>query len=828
MSEENKGELIKNESKKKVVVIKKAKPKKVIIKKLAHSKDETVEDNKPEILINESITQDINTEKDTNTQNQEQQHKIQTTTGPSDISTGDKPRQPKIIKTSSYQQQQQQRTQFGNNPNYTQRPRTGFNNPAGGSSVGGGYQGNRFNKDQKPGEGYQPRGIRPGGMAGGQNKQAPSTPIVQQDKERSRKKIVHKKTNDYGIKKETGEREIKKAFKFKKKDTAKETTVPSQIDIMDVVSISDLSKKMNLKVGTIISKLMQLGMMVTINDTIEASTAEIVASEFNCKVNIVSLYDQTVIEDETVDDSEVVHKTPVVTVMGHVDHGKTKLLDAIRSTNVISGESGGITQHIGAYSVLLENGKHITFIDTPGHEAFTMMRARGAQITDIVVLVVAADDGIKPQTIEAINHAKEAGVPIVVAINKIDKETANPEKVKQQLTEYGLLPEEWGGQTLYCEVSALNKLGIEELLDTILLQAEMMELTTSEKVKPTGFVLEAKIDPGRGVVITIITKNGILKVGDFFVAGIYYGKIRAIYNDHGDKIKSVKPSIPVEITGIENVPKAGDPFNVTANEKEAKIYSSKRQELNRMEDAKSVKKVTLNDLLAQKKDGEVQELKVIIKADVQGSSEAIKHSLEKLSNKEIHIKTVSSSVGAINESDVMLAVASEAIIIGFHVRPNPKASELADKEKVVIKRYNIIYDVIEDIKASMEGMIKPDLLEEMIGTCDVKQTFKISKVGTIAGCIVSSGKVRRKSLVRVIRDDVEVYSGKIASLKRFKDEVSEVNEGTECGIALEGYKDIKDNDILEIYEIKEITRTLKDIDALPTLEPEVKESGTVI
>ncbi len=827
MSEENKGELIKKESdnKKKVVVVKKQK--KVIIKKVVHHKDDSASIAADSLRENEVI----NNEQSQSNERVIENSPIVTTESVIDTpkTSDDKPRQPLVIKTLGFQQRMA--SGQGANQQGTYQPRP-FNRTAG---APGAFGQNRFNKDAPPGggTGFRPRFNSSGPQTGGgygqnrqqQQQQQLSTTIVQQDKERSRKKVVHKKDSYSTDKKNGNEKEIRKAFKFKKKDTEKETTVPNTIDIMDVVSVSDLSKKMNLKVNTIISKLMQLGMMVTINDNIDAATAEIVASEFNCKVNIVSLYDQTVIEEEVEVNEELVHKTPVVTVMGHVDHGKTKLLDAIRSANVVSGESGGITQHIGAYSVHLPNGKHITFIDTPGHEAFTMMRARGAQITDIVVLVVAADDGMKPQTIEAINHAKEANVPIVVAINKIDKEAANPDRVKQQLSDFGLLPEEWGGQTIYTEVSALQKLGIEELLENILLQAEVMELKTSEKVKSTGYVLEAKIDPGRGVVVTVITKNGIMKVGDFFVAGIYYGKIRAIYNDRGEKIRSVRPAIPVEITGIENVPKAGDPFNITKNEKDAKIYSAKRQELNRMEDAKTVKKVTLNDLIAQKKDGEVQEIKVIIKADVQGSSEAIKHSLEKLSNKEIHLKTVSSGVGAINENDVMLAVASKAMIIGFHVRPNPKAADLADKEKIVIKRYNIIYDVIEDIKSAMEGMIKPDLLEEMIGTCDVKQVFKISRVGTIAGCIVSFGKVRRKSLVRIIRDDVEVYSGNISSLKRYKDEVSEVNEGTECGIALENFKDIREGDVLEIYEIKEIARTLKDVDALDL--PVVEETKQV-
>lgn len=702
------------------------------------------------------------------------------------------------------------------NPNQGQRPYP----PRKPYVPGGGQQQNRggFNQNNSGAGGYQGGGYNrgPGG-----NNQAGRTPPRQEpaasptnDKDRSRKKINQKK--DIGGKNksytENKPNDFEKNFIYKKKEKVLVNSIPESIDIVDVITISDLAKKMNLKASIIISKLMELGSMFTINDKIDAETATIVASEFNCKINIVSLFDETVIEEENIEEEELKKRPPIVTVMGHVDHGKTKLLDAIRHADIVSGESGGITQHIGAYNVTTENGEVITFIDTPGHEAFTMMRARGAQVTDIVILVVAADDGVMPQTIEAINHAKVASVPVIVAVNKIDKEAANPDRVKQQLSEYGLLPEEWGGETMYCEISALQKLGIKELLETVLLQAEVMDLKSSDKVRATGFVIESRIDQGRGVVASILVSKGTLKVGDFFVAGIHNGKVRAMYNDRGKKIKSAGPSIPVEITGLDFAPNAGDPFNVTASEKEAKIISSKRKELNKMEDAKSVKKLTLKDFMSNKKPGEVQEIKVIIKADVQGSGEAIKDSLDKLSNSEIRLVTVHTGVGAINESDVMLAVASKALIIGFHVRPNIKAQTLAEKENVEIKRYNIIYDVIEDIKASMEGMIKPDLLEELIGNVEVRQIFKISKVGTIAGCLVISGKIKRKSMIRLIREDVVIYSGKLSSLKRYKDEASEVFEGMECGIALENYKDIRVGDSMEVYEMKEISRNLLDIE----------------
>ena len=634
-------------------------------------------------------------------------------------------------------------------------------------------------------------------------------PTTTNDKTRSRKKENNKKNDD---KKELFAKPEMELIYKKKEDKVSLSSVPTCIDIVDKISVSDLAKKMNLKANVIISKLISYGYMCTINDKIDAETVAVVAEDFNCKVNIVSLYEETVIEEEKIDESEMQKRPPVVTVMGHVDHGKTKLLDAIRHSDKASTESGGITQHIGAYSVTLENGETITFIDTPGHEAFTMMRARGAQVTDIVILVVAADDGVMPQTIEAINHAKQAKVPIIVAINKCDKPDANKEKIKSQLAEHNVVVEDYGGDCMCCEISALKRTGIDELLEAVILQAEIENLKASYKTRASGFILESKIDQGRGAVASVLISKGTLKVGDFFVAGVFSGKIRAMWSDKGKRIKIATPSTPVEITGIEGIPNAGDPFNVLETEKEAKLLSAKRKDLNKMKDAEAVKKLTLNDFLSQKKEGEQQEIKVIIKADVQGSSEAIRDSLNKLSNSEIKLTTIHMGVGPINETDVMLAVTSKAIIICFRVRPNPKASLLIDKEKVDARRYNIIYDIIEDIKAAMEGMIKPDLQEELIGAIEVKQVFKISKVGTIAGSIVTSGKVKRKSLIRLMRDDVQIYSGKISSLKRYKDDASEVLEGTECGISLENWKDIRVGDIMEAYEIKEIQRNLDDVE----------------
>ncbi len=564
---------------------------------------------------------------------------------------------------------------------------------------------------------------------------------------------------------------------------------------------------MNLKASDLIQKLMKLGMMVTINQQIDADTATILAAEFGADVKIISLYDETIIDTGTDEGADMLPRPPVVTVMGHVDHGKTKLLDAIRKADVVSGEFGGITQHIGAYMVETPHGR-ITFLDTPGHEAFTRMRARGAQVTDIVVLVVAADDGVMPQTIEAINHAKEAGVPIIVAVNKIDKPEANPDRVKSQLSELGLMPEEWGGQTMFVELSALQKIGIDKLIDTILLEAELLDLKANFHRGAEGKILESRIDHGRGIVATVIVERGTISVGDSFVAGIWPGKVRAIFNDRGDKLKHASPSMPVEILGFEGIPNAGDPLQAVDDEKIAREYSSKRQELKRFEDAKNFKQVTAETLRDRISDGTIQELKVIIKADVQGSAEALKSSLEKLSTKEIRLHVIQALPGPINEGDVDLAIASKAIIIGFNVRPLPKAKVLAEQEKVDIRKYNIIYKAVEEIHQAMEGMLKPDTKEEVIASVEVRNTFKVPKVGTIAGCFVQSGTVKRSASVNVIRAEIVIHSGKIASLRRFKDDVREVAAGYECGIGLEGFDDVQIGDQFEVIEIVEVARKL--------------------
>lgn len=679
---------------------------------------------------------------------------------------------------------------YGNNQN------GGFNRGGQGGFNRGGQGQNRFGSNGQSG-GFRPR-------TGGMGAAAPLP--IDQGRSQGKKAAFKGKKQVYNRKDE--EQYDDKFFEQKKKVDTPASVVPKEIEIMETVSVSDLAKKMNLKASEVIGKLMSMGMMVTITQSIDSDTATLLAAEYGCEVHLVSLYDETVIEGDKDDGVELKPRPPIVTVMGHVDHGKTKTLDAIRNSHVAEGEAGGITQSIGAYCVTTPKGK-ITFLDTPGHEAFTMMRARGAQVTDIVVLVVAADDGVMPQTLEALNHAKDAKVPIIVAINKIDKPDANPDRIKTQLSELGLAPEEWGGDTQYVNISALKKQGIDDLLDAILLQAEMLELKANFECRAEGKILESQVDQGRGVVSSVIVQRGTLKQGDPFVAGIYSGRVRAMFDDRGKRIQEAGPSTPVEVLGMEEMPNAGDPFQVTESEKDARAISTKRQELKRFEAAKAVKKTTLDTLYNDIADSEVKELKVIIKADLQGSAEALKASLEKLSTREIRLSVIHSSAGAINESDVTLAAAdSNAIIIGFNVRPTPKAKALAEQEQVEIRKYNIIYKCVEEIQAAMEGMLQPDTKEEVIGMVEVRDTFRVPKIGVIAGCSVSEGIVRRTSSVNLIRDGIVKFTGKISSLKRFKDDVKEVSLGYECGIGLENWQDIQVGDKLEVFEIIEVAKKL--------------------
>ena len=660
----------------------------------------------------------------------------------------------------------------------------------------------QFRRDGQSRPGFAPR-------SGGRPMVQPVSPEINQKGPGKRPQNASKR-KDYSDKYSRDE-ELDFQFQKKKREEQKLAAVPKTIDIMENITVADLAKKMNLKASDIISKLFKMGMMVTINQQIDHETAEIIASEYGCSVHLVSLYDETIIAQEEDKPEDMVPRAPIVTIMGHVDHGKTKLLDAIRSSNVAEGEFGGITQHIGAYKVSVPEKGDIVFLDTPGHAAFSMMRARGAQVTDIVVLVVAANDGVMPQTKEAIDHAKAAKVPIIVAINKCDLPEANPERVMQQLSELGLVPEEWGGQTLYCRISALKKEGIDDLLDTILLQAEMLELKANPNCRAVGKVLESRIDQGRGIVATVIIEKGTLNQGDYYVAGIYPGRVRAMFDDKGKKIKSAYPSDPVEIIGLSDIPSAGDPFQVTEDEKQARMVGAKRQELERIGEGGGHNKITLENLNAKIREGQVTDFNVVIKGDVQGSVEALQGVLEKLSTDEIKLNVLRASAGAIIESDITLASASSAIVIGFNVRPTPRAQVLAEQEKVEIKKYNVIYDVVDDIKAAMEGMLSPEIKEVDIGKVEVRDTFKVPKVGVIAGAYVLEGKVKRNSLVRVIRDSIQLNKDmiRISSLKRFKDDAKEVNEGFECGIGLENWQDLQVGDILEIVETEEVRRKLE-------------------
>jgi len=581
------------------------------------------------------------------------------------------------------------------------------------------------------------------------------------------------------------------------------------VKIQEGCTIKEYAEVLGLKVGDVIKKLMTMGIMATQNQTMDMDAALLFAEEYGIKAEVASIETAEDVLEEKADAAEsLVARPPVVTIMGHVDHGKTSLLDAIRETNVVSREAGGITQHIGAYQVSLK-GRDITFLDTPGHAAFTAMRARGAQVTDIVILVVAADDGVMPQTREAVNHAKAAGVPIIVAINKIDKPEAKPDRVKQELAEFELTPEEWGGQTIFCEVSAKKKTGLEHLLEMILIQADVLELKANPGKMARGAVIEAKLDRGRGPVATVLVQGGTLKVGDYFVTGSQFGKVRALINDKGERIDSAGPSMPAEVIGFASVPLAGDRFVVLEEERKARQIAELRQTKQRSTEMASMKKVTLEDLHAQIQEGVVKELNIVIKADVSGSAGAIVDSLEKLSTAAVKLKVIHSSVGAITETDVMLAAASNAIIIGFSVRPEPKATELAQREGVDIRLYNIIYNAIDDIKAAMEGLLEPTLKERILGRAEVRQTFHVSKVGTIAGSYVTEGALLRQcDGVRVLRDNVLVYTGKFHSLKRFKDDAREVQAGYECGIGIENFNDIKVGDIIEAFIIDKVAGKL--------------------
>ncbi len=581
------------------------------------------------------------------------------------------------------------------------------------------------------------------------------------------------------------------------------------LQVTEFVTVNEVATMMDVPVTQIIGTCMSLGMMVTMNQRLDAETLTIVADEFGFEVNFVTAEADEVIPLTEDKPEDLLPRAPIVTVMGHVDHGKTSLLDYIRETNVIAGESGGITQHIGAYSVVLKDGQKITFLDTPGHEAFTAMRARGAQVTDLAIIVIAADDAIMPQTKEAISHAQAAGIPIVFAINKIDKPDANPEKVKDGLAQMNLLVEDWGGKIQSQDLSAKTGVGVDELLEKVLLEAELLELKANPNKNANGTVVEAMLDKGKGYVATVLVEAGTLKIGDYLLAGTHSGKIKAMFDERGNRMDEAIPSTPVSVLGLDGAPQAGDKFNVLDDEREAKQLAAKRGQLQREQSVRTQKHITLDEIGRRIALGDFKELNLILKGDVDGSVEALTDSLEKLSTEEIQVNIIHKGVGAITESDVLLASASDAIIIGFNVRPSAVARQLADKEEIDIKNYAIIYDVINDIKDAMEGMLSPEMKEEITGNAEIRETYKISKIGSIAGCMVVQGKIYRTSKVRLIRDGVVVYTGELASLKRFKDDAKEVAKGYDCGLSIKNYNDIRVDDIVEAYQEVAVKKKLK-------------------
>ena len=602
---------------------------------------------------------------------------------------------------------------------------------------------------------------------------------------------------------------LKRQKRYKKRDRdeiTEEVEPAKKLQVTEYMSVAELANLIGVKPAEVISKCLELGFVASINQRLDLDTLETIALEFGFEVEEIEEYG---VKEEVEEVQDLRSRPPVVTIMGHVDHGKTSLLDYIRKSNIIAGEFGGITQHIGAYVVVLPKGK-ITFLDTPGHEAFTAMRARGAQVTDVVVLVIAADDSVMPQTIEAIDHAKAAGVPIIVAINKMDLPGADSETIKHQIAKYGLIPEEWGGKTIIREISAKTGQGIDRLLEMVLLQAEMLELKADPFKNASGVVIESRLDRGRGPVATVLIQKGTLRIGDIFVAGSYFGRVRAMLDERGNYMKEAGPSNPVQVLGLPGVPQAGDSFMVMKDEQEAREISSKRSRLKREQEYRFLEKAGLGTIYDQIAEGKIKELKIIIKGDVDGSVEALSDILERISSPEVKLRVIHKGVGAINESDVLLALASKAIIIGFHVHPDFRAREIAHREKVIIKFYNIIYEAEKDIKGLLEGLLEPERQEQISGTSEVRNVFKVSKIGQVAGVYVLSGSLKRGDQIRLIRDGINIYQGLISSLKRFKEDVREVNSGFECGVKIENFNDLKTGDIIEAYEITELARKLED------------------
>ena len=654
-------------------------------------------------------------------------------------------------------------------------------------------------------------GRRRDSKPGGKRKKRPLRPEVSDEDVQKQIKDTLAKLTTKGSKTKTSK------YRREKRDTVHQRLMDEEeqheldrkvLKVTEFVSVSELASMMDVQPTEVIQTCMNLGLFVSINQRLDAETMALVADEFGFSMEFISADVLDVIAEEVDDEDSLEFRPPIVTVMGHVDHGKTKLLDYVRSANVVAGEAGGITQHIGAYGVELDKNKKITFLDTPGHEAFTAMRARGAQITDVAIIVVAADDGVKPQTVEAINHAAAAGVPIVFAINKIDRPTANPEKIKEELANMNYMVEDWGGKYQSQEISALNGINIDELLEKVLLEAELLDLKANPNRRAVGTIIESTLDKGRGNVATMLVETGMLNIGDVIIAGQYYGHVKAMFNERGHKIEKAGPATPVMILGLNGSPQAGDRFNVMGSDKEAKDIANKREQLQREQDLRTKKHITLDEIGRRIAIGNFQELNVIVKGDVDGSIEALSDSLMKLSTNEIQVNIKHKAVGQISESDILLAAASNAIVIGFQVRPSLSARKLAEKEQIDIRLYSIIYDAIEQIRAAMEGMLSPEIKEEITATLEVLEAFKITKVGTVAGCIVREGKIRRNSRIRLIRDGIVVYTGELGSLKRFKDDAKEVVSGLECGLNIANFNDIKVGDVVEAYDETEVKKTL--------------------
>ncbi|AQX04611.1 translation initiation factor IF-2 [Elizabethkingia meningoseptica] len=698
--------------------------------------------------------------------------------------------------------QGQNNNQGGNNNNNNNSDRKPFNR---GNQQSGGNNNNRGGNNNNRGGGNN--------RGGNNNRRDKVMPVELTDEQVKNqiKETLEKLTNKGGKSKGAKHRREKRSFRREQDELQQEMEAQDRtLKVTEFITVSELASLMNVSATEVISACFSLGVMVTMNQRLEADTLTLVADEFGYKVEFSDAdIDDASLEEEPDAEEDLLKRAPIVTVMGHVDHGKTSLLDYIRKTNVIAGESGGITQHIGAYNVKLDNGEKITFLDTPGHEAFTAMRARGAQVTDIAIIVIAADDDVMPQTKEAIAHAQAAGVPMIIAINKVDKPGANPDNVRQQLSGMNILVEEWGGNVQSQEISAKFGNNIDQLLEKVLIQAELLELKANPDKKASGVVIEAALDKGRGYVATMLVQNGTLKVGDYVLAGKNHGKVKAMLDERGKPMNEAGPSIPVTILGLDGAPTAGDKFRVFEDEREAKTIATKREQLQREQTIRTKKHLTLDEIGRRIALGDFKELNIILKGDVDGSVEALSDMLERLSTEEIHINILHKGVGQITESDILLASASDAIIIGFNVRAGNNAKDLADKEEIEIRTYSVIYDAIDEVKEAMEGMLSPEIKEQVIGNVEIRETFKISKVGTIAGCMVLTGKITRNAKIRLIRDGIVQFTGELESLKRFKDDVKEVTKGYECGLNIKGYNDIEIGDILEVYEEVAVKKKLK-------------------